>query len=201
MNIVLRLAKKLSIVKMPALVGAIIVRVELRKLDSSSKLSSNELEHATIIRKNNRSWRILVYDTDVSGTVYAMVATMLLRDMKYQNTMEPRVIKHNNKANIDNKCYTLKIWRSFSVSDMSKYLDYTGDTNIIHQGKNAIIPGLMLIAYLFEDNLLMLSTGIEVRFIRPVKVSSNLSYNKYDDKIYIYCDSLSVLEIRAINDK
>ncbi len=69
---------------------------------------------------------------------------------------------------------------SFTVSQMEEYLKKVSDTNPIHQGNGAVLPGFLVmnecLANLNENNFLKECKTLEVRFLSPLRP---------DEKVYL----------------
>lgn len=55
-------------------------------------------------------------------------------------------------------------WRTFSQEEIDEFLIKTGDSNPIHSGENAIVPGLLIMSAMPLGDC----TRIDFRFLKPV---------------------------------
>lgn len=78
----------------------------------------------------------------------------------------------------------------FNQNDVKAYLETVHDTNPIHRGQQAIVPGLMLLDFILEREYI--SHGMEsgrVRFINPLKVGTPFIFRKHTRELQIVSDS------------
>lgn len=75
---------------------------------------------------------------------------------------------------------------SFTQEQVDDYLEWVHDTNPIHRGENAIVPGLMLVDFLLDRNLLFpQDQKQEIRFRKPLPVGSRFSRVHINQEIRI----------------
>lgn len=74
---------------------------------------------------------------------------------------------------------------SFSLEEIRDYVAYTGDQNIIHQGDNPIVPGLLLLAHL-QQTLNLDRLHWRVSFLAPLYVNEVASFYIKEGQITVF---------------
>ncbi|MBR1865061.1 MAG: hypothetical protein IJ801_00985 [Lachnospiraceae bacterium] len=75
---------------------------------------------------------------------------------------------------------------SFGPDQVDRYLDTVQDTNPVHRGEAAIVPGLMLVDFLLDRKLLVLRDARqEIRFRKPLPVGTVFSAIHVNRSIWI----------------
>lgn len=84
---------------------------------------------------------------------------------------------------------------SFSVQEVRDYVAFTGDENIIHQGKHPVIPGLCMAAWL-QKALQLKELDWRISFLAPVYAGEELCVYCSENELHGYVKSSKVFSVK-----
>lgn len=140
---------------------------------------NNNLINATKQRAS-----FLVTGTDKNNAVQQSLKVLLLLPKTKANTISQKTEKIGS--------YLFK--QKFSTAQINDYINLSGDKNIIHQGENPIVPGLMMVLYLYEK--FKDQTKWDIRFLYPVHADEKVFFYQQDTTINAYVNDVLVFTIK-----
>ena len=125
-----------------------------------------------------------VTGTDENNAVRQSLKVLLLLPKTVQNTV-------SRKSEILGSFFGRK---KFSTKQINDYIVLSGDKNIIHQGENPIVPGLMMVLYLYEK--FKDQTKWDIRFLYPVHTDDEVFFYQQNTTINAYVNDVLVFTIK-----
>ena len=163
------LARRLSTYQAAELAGTVMLRAELTRpaIEESENLS---VEVAVTARSTRRlSLTVMASEKEC---VYKLAVTLLLGgDIKSESNA-------SCDAGINCAAKNFTVWRQFAAAEVAEYLAVSGDTNSIHRGENAVVPGLLIMAELLREDIIdcAQSRRIAMKFIAPLRIGEAVYY-------------------------
>lgn len=82
----------------------------------------------------------------------------------------------------------------FTVNEIQEYLSYTGDQNRIHRCPLPVVPGIMMIDWIFK-HLKLNRVKCRVKFLQPVFSGEQVCFYKEQHRVGAYVQDKTVLSI------
>lgn len=130
-----------------------------------------------------------VTGSDENNAVRQSLKVLLLLPKTVQNTV-------SRKSEILGSFFGRK---KFSTKQINDYIVLSGDKNIIHQGAEPIVPGLMMVLYLY--NFFPAQTNWDIRFLRPVYADDEVSFYRQGNIVNAYANDTLVFTIKFKQDR
>lgn len=89
-------------------------------------------------------------------------------------------------------------WRSFSVGEITAFVQASGDTNIIHTGEQPVVPGLLILSCLLAEHS---GQAMEIRFYQPLLAGEQVFLQKLPDRFCGYTKEQEVFVVRMEREK
>lgn len=99
--------------------------------------------------------------------------------------------KISSKAEIKGSLLDMQ---KFSVRQINEYIALSGDKNIIHQRVRPIVPGLMMVLYLYD--FFRSQSDWDIRFLNPVYADDEVFFYRQDNGVNAYVNNKLVLTIK-----
>lgn len=85
----------------------------------------------------------------------------------------------------------------FTPQEVSDYVAYTGDENIIHKGEQPIVPGLCMACYL-QEALNMSALDWRISFLSIVRTGELVSFYQAEGQISAYVDKIPAFTVKLL---
>lgn len=165
--------------------GWLLARVEIHIRKDVDLFSNNLLLH----KKNKAIMQVL--GSDNTGKIQQELKTLLLLPkraiVKSSNEKEDEF----SKELMDKNCI---YEHCFNDDEIKKYVELSGDKNIIHQTKNPIVPGLLM-ALSLQNFLKLEMLHWQIDFLAPVFSEDVLRVYAVEDKLKAYVNGKNVFNI------
>ena len=99
--------------------------------------------------------------------------------------------KISSKAEIKGSLLDMQ---KFSVRQINEYIALSGDKNIIHQRVRPIVPGLMMVLYLYD--FFCSQSDWDIRFLNPVYADDEVFFYRQNNGVNAYVNNKLVLTIK-----
>lgn len=138
-----------------------------------------------IEHENKRGMSLLAWGTDDTGEIACSLNVKL---MKQKNEPQKPEREKNREHWLEHKTERQEIW--VSERQVEEYLKKTGDTNTIHRGKKAVVPGLYMVCLCMDKcrelfwELFQKYENMQMKFVSPVHVGERIEIHniKHDIK-------------------
>ena len=165
--------------------GWLLSRAEIHIRKDVDLFSNNLLLH----KKNKAIMQVL--GSDNTGKIQQELKTLLLLPkraiVKSSNEKEDEF----SKELMDKNCI---YEHCFNDDEIKKYVELSGDKNIIHQTKNPIVPGLLM-ALSLQNFLKLEMLHWQIDFLAPVFSEDVLRVYAVEDKLKAYVNGKNVFNI------
>jgi len=177
----LTLARVLSRLKGEKYQGSVIAKIDWRQTAATGEKPWQGLQ----IRRENRNY-LLARCTAIKNGFYGQLDVLLFLHHQHKQSPPLQNMPH------------LPVWHCFTAAEIHRFLLASDDTNTIHQGKAAIVPGILLLQQYLQS---FPADALEVRFFHPAHEGDRLYYSAKDNCLFtLFDDKYKILEIRTKGD-
>ena len=131
--------------------------------------------------ENKRGMSLSAWGTDDTGETACSLNVKL---MKQKNEPQKPEREKNREHWLEHKTEWQEIW--VSEGQVEEYLQKTGDTNTIHRGEKAVVPGLYMVCLCMDKcrELFQKYENMQMKFVSPVHVGERIEIHsiKHDKK-------------------
>lgn len=138
--------------------------------------------------------------------------TLTLMKPKSNRNLKDRIENYNwqktlSEFNIEEgtickrKFYKKK--KCFSKEEITTFCNFVGDFNSIHEGKNSVVPGMMILKYIVEniDKENISFTTLNIRFLEPLFVEEIFNLKIDGDNFFVYSKNKLFIRGEFLNEE
>lgn len=93
--------------------------------------------------------------------------------------------------------------KCFTKEEILTFCNFIGDFNPIHEGKNAVVPGMMILKYIVEsiakENINFIT--LNIRFLEPLFVEENLNLKIDGEDFFAYSKNKLFIRGKFLNEE
>lgn len=149
-------------------------------LDGKADKFSNNLLNAT-----KRKAVFKVEGTDECGIVRQILKVLLLL---------PKSVQHTAAKKTQPSGFFLSR-RKFTVGQINEYIALSGDKNIIHQSEKPIVPGFLMVLYLYKE-FFRAQSAWDIKFLYPVFAGDEVTFYQQGNTVNAYVHDVLAFTIK-----
>lgn len=149
-------------------------------LQGGAEFFSNNLLNAT-----NRKAAFKVEGRDKDGDVRQSLKVLLVMPKSSQTSSVRKM----------QQCGSFLSKRKFTIEQINEYIALSGDKNIIHQSEKPIVPGFLMVLYLYEE-FFRAQTDWDVKFLYPVYSGDEIAFYQQGNTVNAYVHDVLAFTIK-----